>query len=235
MNIKSKRKQKNRFFKLTLIILVFAVAAVCIWTAASRDTNILCQLISGFGVQKKDEWCLILVNKDNPVPENYQVTLKTLKNGDRVDERIYPDLQDMFDAMRSVGIYPHINSAYRSPEKQQQLLDDKIAAYKNEGHSDKEARRLAKLLVSTPESSEHLLGLALDLTAEDNSGCSVEDVQKWLRDNAYKYGFIMRYPEDKTEITGYSYEPWHYRYVGKSAALSMYIDQICLEEYLGKD
>lgn len=180
---------------------------------------------------KKDDWKLILVNASNRIPDDYSISLMTLKNNFQIDERIYPDLQEMFDAARREGVYPLIGSAYRTTGQQQKLLTDKINAYIAEDYSEKEANELAKKWVSAPGTSEHQIGLALDINAEKDK-CTNEEVYAWLNTNSYKYGFIMRYPADKTEITGVNYEPWHYRYVGKEAAKEIYERGICLEAYL---
>lgn len=110
-------------------------------------------------------------------------------------------------------------------------MDDKIAAYKKEGYSDSKAKQLAEDAVAVPGTSEHELGLAVDINA-DLSKSENEKVYEWLAENAWKYGFIQRYPEHKADITGIEYEPWHYRYVGKEAAKDIYKKGICLEEYL---
>lgn len=176
-------------------------------------------------------WNLILVNRDHPIPKNYQVKLTTLSNGEQVDSRIYPDLQKMFDDARAEGLGLFVAAGYRTAEKQEQLLKEKIAAYKNEGNTDKEAEKLAKRWVAVPGTSEHQLGLAVDINA-DTEVCEKETLYQWLADNAHKYGFIKRYPEGKTEITGIINEPWHYRYVGKESAEEIHKQNLCLEEYL---
>ncbi len=176
-------------------------------------------------------WNLILVNKDNPIPKNYLVELLELSNGEQVDERIYPKLQEMFDAARADGIYPVVVAGYRTHQVQQRLLDEKIQAYKDEGYSQKEAEKLAKSWVAVPGTSEHELGIAVDINA-DTSLCTSDDLYAWLDENGYKYGFIYRYPQDKTDITGIINEPWHYRYVGTEAAKEIYEQGVCLEEYM---
>jgi len=181
--------------------------------------------------QKNTTWNLILVNYCNYIPDNYMVKLKTIKNGYQVDERIYLNLQEMFDAARKAGVYPLIGEAYRTAAQQQKMLNDKINAYIAEGHSKSEAETLAKNWVAVPGTSEHQLGLALDINAEEGK-CTNDEVYHWLAKNSYKYGFILRYPSNKVEITGTSYEPWHYRYVGQEAAKEIYVQGICLEEYL---
>ena len=180
-----------------------------------------------------EEWYLIVVNKWNEIPEDYSVTLTQLSNGQRVDSRIYSYLQEMFDAMRAERIYPVVREGYRTAEEQQEILDEKIFVYVKEGYSRKRAEKLARAWVAVPGTSEHQLGIAVDINA-DQSRSSNEEVYTWLAENAHSYGFIQRYPQEKEDITGTSYEPWHYRYVGKEAAAEIYADQICLEEYMGK-
>ena len=177
-----------------------------------------------------DDWKLILVNAEHPVPEDYSVTLKELRNDQWVDERIYPELQQMFDDARAEGIYPLINESYRSAERQQEILDNYIAAYEAEGLSTEEAQQRALEVVAKPGTSEHQLGLALDIIVEYDEDSTV--TWQWLKENCWRYGFILRYPEDKTEITGISYEPWHFRYVGAEAAQQITERGITLEEYL---
>ena len=184
------------------------------------------------GTSTEADWQLILVNRSNPVPEGYNVKLTQLRNNQSVDSRIYPSLQDMFDDMRAAGLTPAISSSYRTTEKQQSLLNEKIADYQKEGYSQREAEKLAKEWVAVPGTSEHQLGMAVDITSTDRNTQNPSVIWEWLMKNSYKYGFILRYPEDKEKITNTIYEPWHYRYVGKTAAKEIYERQICLEEYL---
>ncbi len=177
------------------------------------------------------EWELILVNNQNGIPKNYTPELTTLYNGRKVDSRIYPALQEMFDDMREQNIYPVVGEGYRTSEEQAQMMEDKINAYINEGYSQSRAKTLAENEVAAVGKSEHQLGLAVDINA-DKSLSENNEVYAWLKENAHKYGFILRYPEDKTDITGIDFEPWHYRYVGKKAAEEIHSKGICLEEYL---
>lgn len=156
-----------------------------------------------------------------------------MSNGEKVDSRIYPELQEMFDDARAQGYGLFVAAGYRTAEKQQQLMDEKTEAYENEGYSRSEAKRLAEQWVAIPGTSEHQIGIAVDINA-DKSVNSSDAVYTWLAENAYRYGFIRRYPEDKTDITGVINEPWHYRYVGKTAAQEIYSQGICLEEYIEK-
>lgn len=177
------------------------------------------------------DWCLILVNKDNPVPEDYEVKLTDLTNGNQVDSRIYPKLQEMFDDARSYGMDLFVREGYRTREDQQSIMDNRVEAYEAEGYSEEEAIEFAKQYVAEPGTSEHELGISVDINA--NNDVSDDDtIYTWLDENAYKYGFIKRYPENKIDITGINNEPWHYRYVGLKAAQEMKDMDLCLEEYL---
>ncbi|MDO5541067.1 MAG: M15 family metallopeptidase [Eubacteriales bacterium] len=179
-----------------------------------------------------NSWPLILVNRQNPIPADYEVTLTELDNGHAVDSRIYPYLQEMFDAARADGIYPAISSSYRTHEAQQAEMDEKINEYRSQGYSDEESRRMALEWVALPGTSEHELGLAVDITTADWEQQGAQIVWQWLNDNSYRFGFIQRYPENKTDITGIAHEAWHYRYVGCEAAEKIYESGLCLEEYL---
>ena len=184
------------------------------------------------GTSSDDDWALILVNKDNPIPDNYEITFTELSNGQKVDSRIYPDLQAMFDAARAAGLQLFVREGYRTQEEQQQIMDERIQRYVKEGNTQAEAKKLAEEYVAVPGTSEHQLGLSVDINPEDSSQEAKDKVYSWLAANAYKYGFIKRYPSDKVDITGISNEPWHYRYVGKTAAAEMQEKGLCLEEYL---
>lgn len=183
-----------------------------------------------------DNRTLILVNQWNKIPDNYDVTPKQLINGHAVDERCYPDLQQMMDDCRAAGLSPLICSSYRTKETQQQLFNNKIDSLIAQGYSNENAESEAAKAVAVPGTSEHQLGLAVDIVDIYNQNLDSfqeqTDVQQWLLANSWKYGFILRYPSDKSNITGIEYEPWHYRYVGKDAAREIYEQGICLEEYL---
>lgn len=226
--------RKKKRFPLLLLLLILLIAFFSVKTVAQES---LLNSHDIFNIHHTaDEsrgWNLILVNRDNYIPKNYEVDLTTLSNGEQVDKRIYPDLQAMFDAARTVGLQLFVRAGYRTWEEQQGLLDNKIEAYRNEGHSKAEAQRLAKEWVAVPGTSEHQIGIAVDINA-DTSVCSGDEVYLWLAENSYKYGFIYRYPSDKKDITGIINEPWHYRYVGKDVAEEMYLNGLCLEEYITK-
>lgn len=176
-------------------------------------------------------WNLILVNSENPVPDDYAVSLTDLSNGKQVDTRIYPALQKMFDDARDSGIDLFVREGYRTREDQQSIMDSRIQQYEDQGYSAEEAEALAKEYVAIPGTSEHELGISVDINANSNVS-SDNTVYTWLNENAYKYGFIKRYPENKIDITGINNEPWHYRFVGQKAASEMKELDMCLEEYL---
>ena len=186
--------------------------------------------------QGADGWQLLLVNPWNAMPEEYIPVLKQLDNGHAVDERCYEDLQAMMDACREDGYSPLICSSYRTQKKQESLFQNKISRLMAKGLSEEEARAEAAKVVAVPGTSEHQLGLALDIVdinhqvldkSQEETG-----VQQWLMAHSWEYGFILRYPNDKSEITGIIYEPWHYRYVGRDAAQEIFEQGVCLEEYL---
>lgn len=181
-------------------------------------------------------WNLRLVNPWNALPEDCTIETVTLKNGLQVDERCCPDLQIMMDDCRAAGLSPIICSAYRTQKKQEQLFHNKVERLIEQGYSESEAETEASKVVAVPGTSEHQLGLAVDIADANHQALdeTQEDteVQKWLMAHSWEYGFILRYPNDKNEITGIIYEPWHYRYVGREDAEQIHALGVCLEEYL---
>lgn len=183
------------------------------------------------------DWRLTLVNPDTPMEAGYQPPqLVQLQNGQSVDARCYPDLQQMMDDCRAAGCEPLICSSYRTQEKQETLFREKVDSLLAEGYSSQQAEQIAGENVAKPGTSEHQLGLAVDIVDLRQQVLEREQedtpTQQWLMENSWKYGFILRYPSEKSHITGITYEPWHYRYVGKEAAAEIYAQQLCLEEYL---
>ncbi|MCM1495756.1 MAG: M15 family metallopeptidase [Bacteroides sp.] len=184
------------------------------------------------------DWQLTLVNPWHTLDENYSISVVELTNGQSVDERCYPELQAMMDDCRAEGLSPYICSSYRTWEKQNRLFEENVRVLMTQGYSEEEARTETAKNIAIPGTSEHQLGLAVDIVDKNYQLLdeSQEDtaVQRWLMENSWRYGFILRYPVDKSEITGIVYEPWHYRYVGREAAEAIYKEGICLEEYLEK-
>ena len=177
-------------------------------------------------------WNLTLVNKQYAVPNSYSPQLMTLSNGQKIDKRIYPDLQAMFDKARSQGLDLQAAYGYRTKAQQEEILQDKISALRKEGLSKRAAREEAELTVALPGHSEHQLGLAIDIQAKGDT--DKDRLYAWLENNANLYGFILRYPQNSMNETGFEYERWHYRYVGREAAKIIFQEQLTLEEYWQK-
>lgn len=176
----------------------------------------------------------ILVNPWNYVPDDYTVELS--KYGDyKVASSCLDDLKQMLADCKSDGKRAIVCSAYRSHSYQEGLYERRVQRFVNEGLSLEEAKIEAAKRVAVPGTSEHELGLAVDIVDINyqNLDEKQEDTaaQKWLMANSWRYGFILRYPNNKSEVTGIIYEPWHYRYVGKELAEEIYNSGLCLEEY----
>lgn len=171
-----------------------------------------------------------LVNKYNKLPDNYEIDdLVTLdkeysKKSEKVREVVYKDLKAMFDKAREDGLNLNVVSGFRTNDKQNTLFTNSV---KNNGLEH------ALLYSAKAGHSEHQLGLAIDINSVNESFKDTEEY-KWLINNSYKYGFIERYRKDKEYITGFAYEPWHYRYVGIDAATKIYTENITYEEYVVK-
>ncbi len=179
---------------------------------------------------------ILLVNPWNAIADDYEVELVTYSGRHKVAAECCDALRQMLADCKAAGNTAIVCSAYRTQEYQQGLFDKKIQYYIDRGYSREEAEVVAATVVAYPGTSEHQLGLAVDLVdityqlldeAQENTGA-----QKWLMQNSWRYGFILRYPNEKSELTGIIYEPWHYRYVGTALAQELYERDICLEEYL---
>ena len=179
---------------------------------------------------------IILVNPWNFTPEDYNPEIVLINDWQKASSVCRDALLEMLLACEETGLQPFIASAYRTHGDQQWLYNNKIQRLIAEGYSEDDARKLAGTVVAVPGTSEHELGLAFDLV--DDSYRNLDDaqentpVQKWLMENSWKYGFILRYPSSKSDATGIIYEPWHYRYLGKALAKEVYDSGLCLEEYL---
>lgn len=184
----------------------------------------------------REEWYLKLVNRANPLPEGFDVETVAIDTaGYYLDARAADDFAALLDAATADSMKLKIASAYRSYEKQQQLYNAKVRELSSEMSAEQAAEK-AQTLVAKPGESEHNLGLALDIVATYNQRMEEDYEQtpecQWLAREAWKYGFILRYPKDKQDATGVIYEPWHYRYVGREQAKLIYESGLCLEEYL---
>jgi D-alanyl-D-alanine carboxypeptidase len=182
----------------------------------------------------KDDWRLVLINKQHSIPEDYTFTLGTITGSLQCDERILDDLLNMLQAAKNQGVNLTICSPYRSHDRQVMLFDRKITRYMKRGMSYMEAYQLASQAVTTPGNSEHEIGLSLDIVCDTYVSLDAKfgdtAAGKWLAENSCRYGFILRYPEGKEYVTGIEYEPWHFRYVGVDAAKVITEKGITLEE-----
>ena len=165
----------------------------------------------------KDEWYMLLVNRENPVPEDFRIDGAAIdENGHIVDARIFNDLAEMISAGKTEGLKFTLYTAYRTVQKQNELF----AAGKTDVPGG---------------ASEHNSGLAIDIGNAGNAAFEGSPEEAWLLEHAHEYGFILRYPEGKEDITGFAHEPWHFRYVGKEQAALIKESGLCLEEYLAQE
>lgn len=179
--------------------------------------------------QLKD-WRLVLVNPTHKVPDNFNLQL--VKDFDTdMDKRIVQPYTDMYKAALLDHISLWISCAYRSPQVQSELYKREIANNLRDGMSSSKARLEAAIAVALPYYSEHNTGLAMDLNGVKPDFDKSKEFA-WLQKNAAEYGFVLRYPKDKVNITKIMYEPWHYRYVGPEHAKKMNQLHMCLEEYV---
>lgn len=186
--------------------------------------------------KKEIPWNLQLINEAQPMEPAFVPELVSLNDEYSVDKRIAGSVNQMLEAAKTEGLAMHICSAYRSIEKQQEVFNTTIAQNLNGGTDYLAAYNTTKKSVALPGTSEHGLGLALDIVSEayqelDEKQAETPESQ-WLAKNAAKYGFILRYPPEKSAETRIIYEPWHYRYVGVEDATKIMSSGVTLEQYL---
>lgn len=181
-----------------------------------------------------DNWELTLVNLQYRLSEDYKPTLQAAVEGSSVqlDARVAPFYAEMYAAAKADGCTLTPYSGYRTYARQQENFDRKVAYYVSQGLSEAEATAQTQTRILPAGASEHNMGFAMDIVSASADFISTKEFS-WLSAHAHEYGFILRYPENKTEITGVMYEPWHWRFVGKEAAAEMQKSGQCLEEYLG--
>ena len=193
----------------------------------------------GYGDPDSDP-CLILVNPENYIPDDYTVELETVQGKYQLDVKAAASAKALIAAAKEAGYDMQVCSAYRTIEKSAELYQRKVQQYLNAGYSQATAESEAARWVAPPGTSEHHTGLAMDIVSSDYWGQYSDlehdyekfDSFKWMYEHCAEYGFILRYPKDKQDITGITYEPWHYRYVGVEAAQYIMENGLCLEEYL---
>lgn len=178
-------------------------------------------------------WNLVVVNMSREMPSGYKPKLKEiLSTGYYMDERVVPYYEEMYKAAKEERIILTPYSGYRSYERQERNYKNLTETYMSQYNlSREEAAKKAATVILPPGTSEHNLGLAMDICNTKDS-FAFTDEYKWLTENAHKYGFILRYTEDKMDITGIVDEPWHWRFVGVEYAEDIKNSGLCLEEYL---
>lgn len=183
-----------------------------------------------------EAWELQLVRYENQLGENFAPELADIENDQQFDARAAAHLKALIQAARDAGYTIYFCSGYRDYETQSIIYWNHINDFMEAGMTADEAHAETRLSVNYPGASEHQLGLAADLLEfkeqEMESWIGGSGLMLWLEENCADYGFVIRYPENKTDVTGVSYEPWHLRYVGGEAARYMMDNGLCLEEFL---
>ncbi len=182
-----------------------------------------------------DEWMLTLINASHPIGKGYSPTLSPVIEGSSVtaDGRVSDAYKKMYDAAKESDIILAPYAGYLSYYRQQENYNNLVNNFKEQGMSDEEAKQAASSRIDEPGASESGAGLSVDIIGTSSDFDKTKEY-KWLTSNAYKYGFVLRYPEEKFAITGVRARPWHWRYVGVDAATEMKTQNLCLEEYLEK-
>lgn len=185
---------------------------------------------------KEQDWKLRIVSEAQPLPEDFTVETEEAENCYLFDARAAQALRDFLAAGRAAGMDLEVASAWRDWATQETLFEDKVNRVMSEtGLEREQAEEIAADEVARPGTSEHQLGLAVDIISNDypwlDEGWADTAEAAWLEEHCAEYGFILRYPPDKSELTGIIWEPWHFRYVGKEAAVYIMENGLCLEEY----
>ncbi|WP_319469527.1 M15 family metallopeptidase [uncultured Trichococcus sp.] len=188
------------------------------------------------------DWNLVLVNRKNPLAAEIATEFYLTESGYQIDSRIREPYLALMEAGKAAGMDFTMISGYRSIEQQQANYDVNYQNYLASGLSEEEAHAKTEEFIALPNASEHTTGLAVDITStalanqEGGSGL-LQDLENypeglWLKENAPKFGFVLRYPKAKEAITGINFEPWHFRYVGVENAIYMTENNLTLEEYI---
>ncbi len=187
------------------------------------------------------DWRLVLINPTHAIEKELDMEFDEVQ-GYKFDKRIAGKVRELIAAAKEDGYSLAIVSGYRTMDRSRMLYANKIAEYKAMGYDEATARVEAAKWVAPPGTSEHHSGLAMDIVSGDyytKYSDLVEEFENepeavWLKENCARFGFVLRFPKDKTAITGINYEPWHFRYVGEEHAKVIMEQGLCLEEYLGE-
>ena len=185
-----------------------------------------------------DDPRMILVSRTHKMPEDYPVETKECGSATAINKTLQTEAAEAFLSMQAAaakdGVDVRMQSGYRSVSYQKKLYDNKTQYYRNKGLSEAAAREKAATIVNPPGCSEHNCGLAADLNSPEHTtldtGFADTAAFRWLCENAEQYGFILRYPKEAESVTGITYEPWHWRYVGPENAALLNQSGLCLED-----
>lgn len=204
---------------LVVLSLVFLVTRLVSWRQEQEKTKLL-----------------TLVDRDHPVEDDYNVEFTLLGDGQMLDSRCVDDLEQMLSDCRRAGGDPVIAASFRTWGAQERVYEEALEQLTDSGMSREAAEQALSRRIEQPGCSEHQLGLAVDLAEAGNAlppeqqGDTV--TLRWLGDNAWRYGFILRFPAEKAAVTGMEGRPDHFRYVGRDAASQIHELGLCLEEYI---
>ncbi len=205
-------------------------------TESETQSHISWESYNPLDVLAGDDWMLVLINSNHPIGRDYTPTLSPVIEGSSVtaDSRVSEAYQKMYDAAKAQDIILAPYAGYVSYSRQQENYKGKIDRFiTDQGMSEEEAKQSASTRIDEPGASESGAGLSVDIVSASAGFASTKEYE-WLMANAHKYGFVLRYPEEKFSVTGMSPRPWHWRYVGTEAANEMKTQNLCLEEYLEK-
>ncbi|GHU59372.1 hypothetical protein FACS1894133_6010 [Clostridia bacterium] len=236
------KKQRGNVF-LAFLCLFLMLAVLVVYDVITRPRTGVARMFN------PDEWAMVLINKSNALPKNFAPPkgLARLEHKHtffyadiKVDSRIYGAVTEMLTDAAEDGFDIRVSSGYRNIALQESNYVSAVYDLISQGYTQEQAEEIAGRDIAEPGASEHNAGLALDMVSGDwwagnedlNANFADTPEYWWLYHHAYNYGFILRYPLGKSQITGFTFEPWHWRYVGKQAAKDMYESGEVLEEYL---
>ena len=225
--------------KKIVICLVVIIGYIIGFNYFIRENSSKNNVLKTRAIEEKqiiNDELLTLVNYKNKIPDDWKVDLVSLNDQQSIDQRAYQELKNMLNDAKKEGLNIIVCSSYRTYDKQKELFVNKVKEYLKEGYGYNEAQEAASMWVAKPNTSEHQLGLAVDLVSKKNQRLDDSQErtaeQQWLIKNCWRYVFILRYPSNKSDLTKVGYEPWHYRFVGKEHAKKITEQGVCLEEYL---
>lgn len=186
------------------------------------------------GIDDENNWTVAIISVNYPLPDKYTPKLAAALPSSNIelDARIVQYYQQMYAAAKQAGCILTPYSGYHSYSLQETTYTRKLNFYLSQGLSEEEAKAQTNKKILPAGCSEHNAGIAVDIVSASADFVNTKEYQ-WLRDNAHNYGFVLRYPEEKEALTGVSFQPWHWRFVGVENAQKMVSANQCLEEFLG--